>query len=719
MFNSSPRVLLTPRNLRYSRIAAQRFATNPPATKSIKWRRTKALINCAKVFGILYAVFYLPNPLRSIIYDPLEEHGILDAITENTIFQIIRQPVVIKDERATLGSVYRPITEPKEIRLIVLEPGRRTDPISCRLIHVPLSWRTRYEALSYSWGDQNNRASVICDGQIISVTANLHSALLDLRYTDRQRVIWADCICINQNDLEEKSAQFQLMGQIYAGARRTIVWLGETSDNVKGALSTLQNVYPWVMLYAPFELLFEVVPLLQPFAPKWISQPHLPESANWNAVNRLLELPWFRRTWIVQEVILSKYAVVVCGQETINFQKLLATVRSLQYITVNHGQRFPIIEVQNETVRATTVGLYMIQKVRENLRSGPWLLGRSRKYTSTLVDMVHETRGFQCSEPKDRIYAIINVTTDESPVRRGLIPDYRLDVGEVYRRFVVWDIQKNHSLSTLSFISDKSNTTFELPSWVPDFSNANHEYFLPDYYFTFNATPRCRPEARISEDGKILTLKGKRIDTVRRVARMEYPGQLSRSKEGILNKEIVKGQRQWLRECFDIAIENHTADNNALIQSFPYWKSQTCGMTNQRFQQFWRTMIWGHNHHGSKASALYGTYFRSYGAFIHANLEDEKVLKEGGVMQLLIEACFTVMLRYRRFCSTENGSIGWVPRGTQEGDEICVLYGGKVPVVLRPRDQGYELIGDAYIYQLMNGEALLMDHIPDDDLSLL
>ncbi|KAF1952608.1 hypothetical protein CC80DRAFT_507796 [Byssothecium circinans] len=701
MFRLRP--FLLPHNPQLFRIVTHRFTTYQSPTKPPKWRRTRVLIGCLGLIGFLRVALYYPNPLRSLLYNPLEEHGIIDAITRNTIFRIIPQPVLKqKPDQTSSQPIYRPLTKPKEIRLLLLEPGAKSDQISCKLIHVPLSWRTRYEALSYSWGDSNKSASVVCDGQTMSVTANLHSALRDLRFTDRQRVLWADSICINQNDLEEKSAQ-----------------LGEASDDVKGAFSTLEKACPRVLLHFLTSVVLYSVPMLQPFVPRLIAEPHLPKSADWNAVNRLLERPWFRRMWIVQEVILSKYAVVVCGGETINFQKLLTAVLRLRNLTSRGGPRHHVLELENETVSATTSGLYMINKVRKNLRSGSWMLGRTRRWTSTLLEIVYDTRRFQCSDPRDRIYAVINVTTGESPDKRGLTVDYSLDVGEVYRRFVVWDIMKNRSLSTLSIISDNSKTDCGLPSWVPDFSN--HKYFLPDYMFTFEAT-RTRQigsEARISPDGKILTLKGKRIDAVKRIARRQYPGPLSRSPDGKLNMEAVGRQRAWLRECKDIAIEDHPANEQALSPSFQYWKSSTWGMSNERFRQFWRTMIWGHTRTGSKAGTQYRTHLRAYGGFIYANLEDENVLSKRGVAQELIESCFVVRLPYRKFCSTRKGSIGWVPRGAQVGDVICVLYGGRVPVVLRPRDGGYEFVGDAYVHGMMNGEALVMSGAPDEEFALI
>ena len=53
------------------------------------------------------------------------------------------------------------------------------------------------------------------------------------------------------------------------------------------------------------------------------------------------------------------------------------------------------------------------------------------------------------------------------------------------------------------------------------------------------------------------------------------------------------------------------------------------------------------------------------------------------------------------------------PRGTRLGDRICVLFGCSVPVLLRPRMDPsgsqimhYEVVGESYIYGMMNGEAI-------------
>lgn len=60
----------------------------------------------------------------------------------------------------------------------------------------------------------------------------------------------------------------------------------------------------------------------------------------------------------------------------------------------------------------------------------------------------------------------------------------------------------------------------------------------------------------------------------------------------------------------------------------------------------------------------------------------------------------------RVFCATEGRYLGWVPRGVEKGDVVCVLEGGEVPFVMRlAKDGRYEVLGDCYIHGIMDGEA--------------
>lgn len=52
--------------------------------------------------------------------------------------------------------------------------------------------------------------------------------------------------------------------------------------------------------------------------------------------------------------------------------------------------------------------------------------------------------------------------------------------------------------------------------------------------------------------------------------------------------------------------------------------------------------------------------------------------------------------------------MGLAPPTVKEGDEICILFGGCVPFILRKRPENglYQYIGEAYVSDIMDGEAI-------------
>lgn len=65
-------------------------------------------------------------------------------------------------------------------------------------------------ALSYVWGDERKKASIIVNDHKIEVTLNLEAALRGFRDGSEfhsKYVLWVDAICINQEDLKERGHQ--------------------------------------------------------------------------------------------------------------------------------------------------------------------------------------------------------------------------------------------------------------------------------------------------------------------------------------------------------------------------------------------------------------------------------------------------------------------------------------------------------------------------------
>ncbi len=96
------------------------------------------------------------------------------------------------------------------------------------LVQCPMTSEDAYEALSYVWGTGGVAGFVYCGGKGIGVTANCLTALTYLRRRRKVRTLWVDAICINQaGPIEEKNHQVTLMSDVYTGASKVLIWLGD------------------------------------------------------------------------------------------------------------------------------------------------------------------------------------------------------------------------------------------------------------------------------------------------------------------------------------------------------------------------------------------------------------------------------------------------------------------------------------------------------------
>jgi hypothetical protein len=146
---------------------------------------------------------------------------------------------------APLPYVYHPLDyHRQEIRLLRVLPATNNDePISCVLEIASLRDSPCYTALSYCWGDSSNKKTIFVNTSVIETTDNLASALRYIRkhlasgslIDDLPQLFWIDAICIDQNNLEERSHPIRLMQTVYASATNVLSWLGCDDDLIPRA----------------------------------------------------------------------------------------------------------------------------------------------------------------------------------------------------------------------------------------------------------------------------------------------------------------------------------------------------------------------------------------------------------------------------------------------------------------------------------------------------
>lgn len=154
---------------------------------------------------------------------------------------------------------YETLPSARSIRILTLCPAEQhTDAIECMIEIIELE-EASYDALSYSWGmnedgDSSQDYEIFIHGNRKWVTRNLFEGLERIRVCDKPIRIWIDAVCINQQDNVERSVQVAMMADIYARAERVFVWLGNGTEEKEDLLmlelfqrikKCTEQVKPW------------------------------------------------------------------------------------------------------------------------------------------------------------------------------------------------------------------------------------------------------------------------------------------------------------------------------------------------------------------------------------------------------------------------------------------------------------------------------------------
>lgn len=190
---------------------------------------------------------------------------------------------------------YNALQTDDEFRILELLPKQGDGTICGRLHSAVIGHSRPYEALSYCWGLARMQDQLLIEGRELPVTASLAVALRLLQHEKESRFIWVDQICINQNDIKEKSSQVQnLMGRIYTDTAALFIWLGEADETSSLAISTVNRACAEIEQNGGI-CSFHKADL------SYVSMRNKDGQIDlgpWLAVRTLLARPWFTRTWV-------------------------------------------------------------------------------------------------------------------------------------------------------------------------------------------------------------------------------------------------------------------------------------------------------------------------------------------------------------------------------------------------------------------------------------
>lgn len=377
-----------------------------------------------------------------------------------------------------------------EIRLLILRPDLPGSELNCRLSIVSLSTNPTYEAISYAWGSSGSTRQIQIKGHPHIIGANLETALQHLRHPSENRTLWIDALCINQNDIEERSSQVNKMGSIYSSAKNVVLWLGRKDAEIDAGFDLLE---------------------------KWISggTELFISEREWSGLEKIFQkAKWWTRLWVVQEAVLAQRSTFTCGNRSVDWTALMSVLNPRVFAAGNATDR----RLANTAKHA--MGLWVYQKTHALPNSAS--LERLENYIESLIP----TR--TCSDSRDVVYALLGFLNKEAMGKGFMVPDYGKSAGQVYMELTRHMLVFRNQLSTLCNTYfpfselDEEGKTIPGPSWSVDWSKARApesliNYFPPNHnvglFYHASGITKVGQEI-FHENPNILSLKGVPFDTI-------------------------------------------------------------------------------------------------------------------------------------------------------------------------------------------------------------
>ncbi|KAL8835919.1 MAG: hypothetical protein Q9176_006603 [Flavoplaca citrina] len=633
----------------------------------------------------------------------------------------------------------------KQIRICTIHPGAFEDPVKCSLSTVLLDDNPEYETLSYAWGASVVDHTVLVDGSVLKVTRSLHDALRYLRPRkqpfgavdgppfegDATGVIWADAICINQADLDERSSQVCLMGDIYRRGARLHVWIGTVEEIREGLrqehidteMDALDLVTPELIFEFNMFLLSHEPPRSRPAVLSsaalsgdvdadvmgameilkiFTEDKHVPQLPFFNSLSGdtdlelykpwyvglamllgILTQPWWKRVWAVQEVLLS---TSTSTQATLlhvsHFKISLASCNSVRAYFHQHllgccVDWYPFVMGSNAL-------LHRLNEASGFLNS---LKNLSRRYENGTFDMTvayHSLNSREATVPHDYIYGLRALMANS--LSSTLKVDYRQSASSLYIEATRAIFRAHNSLEYIDVaVGVDADNTNHLPSWCIEWSQHRKYNDLPYYgEGLFSAAPGHLHPFHAYEVSNTLLIEALAQGTIIS----------SNSPDQTTAGDPVHAVLEWIE-----SIGQH----------------QMIKDTDMILRVLMRDWHIGTDFRFRRLSPQYMELLRKWRDFTrHSN-------RQLNTIKSILRDIDSRMRRPQRLFLTSHGLLGVGPTTLKKGDCLFVAKGSESPLLLRPvhgsaieggRQRNlptYHFVGRCYVHGIMDGEAVTAD----------
>jgi len=631
------------------------------------------------------------------------------------------------------------------IRILELLPGEFSDPLRCQLRTAALESNPVYDALSYRWGDPIFTGRIILEDNPFPVTPSLENALRHVRLPHNVRYLWADAVCINQNDDRERGNQVHLMKEIYSRSKTVRVWIDVDLDPASLVIQRLLNLH------------------LQGTKDQLGDDPEF-----WKPLLPLLQNQYWDRLWIQQELAFAPRLEFHCRKVAIPGDCLMALQHHMFRKSARDGGPFgvdnawslfrPLVSTTKAPARNLAYWREMMKnkvpvdphtlqpdfsllKPKADWQLDPIKWGPSLSTSPIyLLGMLRLSQALNASEARDRVIATLNLVIDYND--DGTETSYDQSLTERYTLVTKLLPFKCNSLQflTLATIHNNSDPAVEgLPSWVPDWGlPGNADYFSGPFHAAGNLPMYDTPFSGLEDEDDILHARGFRYAKVN--------GTLSSTNNAfsplaVLSHLFISTNKSTGCHFDDIKKLGSTITGPAIseLRTGPdYFSHNEVVLYTGILLGYWFVTP------GLRiidllpyAMDIYDQSQRDVKVALRA-LRKFRDLRPSCLRWLDLESLSAAVQetqnqteRFRHFvqlahktlssgclASTSSATTLAITEGkavVETGDEMWILFGCPTPMVLRRTVSDFLVVSPAYICDIMNGEAMDGVTTPDDN----
>lgn len=641
----------------------------------------------------------------------------------------------------------------REIRLlssVSLENGT-----TWKLTTFALETSPPFTALSYLWGNAAEKVDIEVNSQLVPVTSSLALALRHITCHWRQQFqsrqiadfyLWTDALCINQNDVKEREEQVKLMASLYSAAEIVMSSLGPSTEAIEVSFNTLHLVHSEVRNLDDNCTIETSVNWMQKHSVLIEADVGLPDdqfdaNKSWRLLREFLYMPYWRRAWVVQELVLAKSLLFFSESKILDPGALFTTLQWFQaakQIAKDQVVRRPhwlIPSVWNFLTYDNLLGWKAIVRIYS---------ARTQDHNSRSYRLILSCAGndLQATDPRDLIYGTMGLT------KMGFDPDYSTNssLGVLYAKFMAWWLDEVTALQTeepdwtfnhldllgeagIGQVDDNDENmalSRSLPSWTPNFPL--HGKIYTPHILTSPKTAHARifPEDTPLPQVKNLSLFVPTIilENIVEVDKVK----VIKEKHGLLGFVVSYLSRHvlhpsgypTLQSVFrtlmkDILLDADPEDQHVMIRFFGFVRAMIhgpeTGVMNLKPEEALESLGFSTASPSQFAESVKKIYLPSMSV-------ETLIWTEGWLSLLLqpawdgewsspavLDLCLRVVLEirelnYTSIAETSKGYLCIVPIGTKAADQVCLMYKNDSASVIRDKGGYWEYVGRCYSFGL-------------------